>query len=213
MFTLQGVPASNKFVDRPFDTAGLEQCLLPRSPSRDTRRRVYVLHGLGGIGKTQLAADFTRRHQDTLSSVFWLDGSSEDRLRQSLAGYAKRIPQGQIMDRSRNLALNNEDDLKLVVADVLEWLGRPDNVGWLIIFDNVDLDHEQDREKGGYDVGRYIPGDHGSVLITTRLAWLSQLGDDSMQLNKVDQDLSKAIFQKWLASELGKSRATRKVLN
>jgi hypothetical protein len=27
-----------------------------------------------------------------------------------------------------------------VVADVLDWLGRPDNVDWLLIFDNVDQD-------------------------------------------------------------------------
>jgi len=100
-FALHGVPVSDNFVDRPSDTAELEQCLLPQSRSRlDHRRRIFVLYGLGGIGKTQLAADFARRHQATFSSVFWLDGRSEDQLRQSLAGYASRIPEGQIPDRS-----------------------------------------------------------------------------------------------------------------
>jgi hypothetical protein len=68
--------------------------------------------------------------------------------------------------------------------------------------DNVDLDPEEDRETGGYDVRRYIPGDHGSVLITTRLSRLAQLGD-SKQLQKVDKELGKAIFERWYGRELG----------
>ena len=199
------MPTSNNFVDRPSDIAELEQCLLPQRPrSRQSqRRKVFVLYGLGGIGKTQLATDLARRHQATFSSVFWLDGSSEDRLRQSLAGCANRIPEGQIPGRSRNRVLSGEDDLDVVVADVLDWLARPDNTGWLLVFDNVDQDHEQG---GAYDVRRYLPGDHGSVLITTRLSRLAQLGD-SKQLRKVDQDLGKAIFEKWYGGELGESSA------
>jgi hypothetical protein len=103
---------------------------------------------MGGIGKTQLAVDFMRRHRDTFSSVFWLDGRSEDRLRQSVAGYAKRIPEGQISDRSRKTVSNSEDDLKAVVADVMEWLARSDNVDWLLVIDNVDHDNEQGGATG-----------------------------------------------------------------
>ncbi|KAK3935396.1 hypothetical protein QBC46DRAFT_397584 [Diplogelasinospora grovesii] len=44
----------------------------------------FVLHGLGGIGKIQLAVDFTRRHKATFSAIFWLDGRSEDLLRYSM---------------------------------------------------------------------------------------------------------------------------------
>ena len=43
----------NKFVDRPSDIAELEQTLLPRR--QYGRQKVFVLYGLGGIGKTQLA--------------------------------------------------------------------------------------------------------------------------------------------------------------
>jgi hypothetical protein len=62
------------------------------------------------------------------SSVFWLDGRSEDRLRQSLANCGSRIPEGQVPERSRNRALKSEDDLSMAVADVLDWLARPDNI-------------------------------------------------------------------------------------
>lgn len=180
----------------------LEQHLLPRRHLQQTRQRVFVLHGLGGIGKTQLAVDFARRHQTTFSSVFWLDGRSEDRVRQSLASCAKRIPQGHIPGRSRDAAPTSEDDLSVVVADVMEWLARPDNVDWLLVFDNVDQDHEQGGATGAYDVRKYLPADHGSVLITTRLLRLAQLGD-AKKLKKVDERLSKAIFQQWRGAELG----------
>jgi hypothetical protein len=202
------MPASNNFVDRLSDVAELEQCLLPQGPrsQQNQRRKVFVLYGLGGIGKTQLAAHFARRHKATFSSVFWLDGRSEDRLRHGLAGCASRIPESQIPERSRNLVLGNEDDLNIVVANVLDWLARPDNVDWLLVFDNVDQDHEQDSATGVYDVRRYLPGDHGSVLMTTRLSRLAQL-DESKWLKKVDEDLGKAIFQQWRGAELGKPLA------
>ncbi|KAK5653385.1 hypothetical protein OQA88_8870 [Cercophora sp. LCS_1] len=199
-FSLQGVPVSNHFVARPSVTAELEECLLPRRRSRETQRRIFVLYGLGGIGKTQLAADFARRHQAVFSSVFWLDGRSEDRLRQSLASCATRIPEGQVSERSRNAVLHSEEDLKAVVADVLGWLAQPDNSDWLLIFDNVDQDVNQGSETGAYDVRRYLPGDHGSVLITTRLSRLAQLGESTL-LRGVDEQLAKAIFQQWRGAE------------
>jgi hypothetical protein len=130
--------------------------------------------------------------------VFWLDGRSEDHLRQSIAGCANRIPEGQIPERSRHRVLTSEDDLHIVVADVLDWLARRDNVHWLVIFDNVDLDYEQ---AGSYDVRQYLPGDHGSVLITTRLSRLAQLGD-SKRLKQVDEGLGKAIFEQWYGRKL-----------
>jgi hypothetical protein len=207
VFRLQGAPKPNRFVDRQSDTDDLERCLLPRSRFPRTQQRIFVLYGLGGIGKTQLAADFARRHKTTFSSVFWLDGRSEDHLRQSLAGYASKIPKGQIPDRSRDFVPTSNDDANVVVVDVLDWLARPDNVDWLLIFDNVDHDLGQGSERGAYDIRQYLPGDHGSVLITTRLARLAQLGD-SRRLRKVDGELGKAIFQRWYGRELGKVLST-----
>lgn len=182
----------------------IEQHLLPQRLrfQREQRPKIFVLYGLGGIGKTQMAANFARRHQATFSSVFWLDGRSEDRLRQSLAGCASRIPQGQIPDRCWNNVPGNADDLDIVVADVLDWLALPDNADWLLIFDNVDLDNEQGA-KSAFDVRRYLPGDHGSVLVTTRLSRLAQLGH-AKHLKKVDENLSKSIFEKWCGGKLGK---------
>lgn len=204
MFALHGAPVSTNFVARQCDTEDLERCLLPQSRSLRTQRRLFVLHGVGGIGKTQLAADFARRHKATFSSVFWLDGRSEDHLKHSLASYASGIPHSQILNSDPDAPSTSNENVNAVVAEMLNWIARPDNAEWLLIFDNVDQDFDQGGEMGVYDIRRYLPGDHGSVLITTRLARLAQLGD-SRQLRKVNEELSKAIFKRWYGQELGRT--------
>jgi hypothetical protein len=42
----------SEFVGRPAETAELERVLLPERHS--CRQKIFVLHGLGGIGKTSL---------------------------------------------------------------------------------------------------------------------------------------------------------------
>jgi len=87
----------------------------------------------------------------------------------------------------------------------MSWLSRPDNTDWLVIFDNID------RESGGdnavpnaYDVTRYLPSaDHGSVLITTQLANLEQLGG-SWRLGRLSKEQTEAIFQSRYGSSYSK---------
>ncbi|RYN56964.1 hypothetical protein AA0117_g13226 [Alternaria alternata] len=80
----------------------------------------------------------------------------------------------------------------------MAWLARPDNTAWLLILDNVDREYvAQGGDPDAYDVRRYLSGaDHGSVLVTTRLARLEQLGE-SQQLDKVDEAQAKAILESW----------------
>ncbi|KAF5001836.1 hypothetical protein FDECE_10825 [Fusarium decemcellulare] len=199
-FTLQGVPVSDKFIDRPVDRAALEQCLLPQQSPTD-RRKVCVLHGLGGIGKTQLAIDFARHHKAAFSAVFWLDGRSEDQLRQSFAKSLVRVPELRAANRNSDVNSNSKEGLDAAVTKVIEWLARPGNSQWLLIFDNVDQDHGQGGATEAYDVQQYFPGDHGSILITTRLLRLRQLGRPK-HLTKVDLHQSRAILQSWYGEEL-----------
>lgn len=193
----------NEFVDRPSDMAELEQILLPKG--RHSRKSIFVLHGHGGMGKTQLAVEFARRHHPRFSSVFWLDGQTESSLKQSLANAASRIPKGQIAEPSRAFSTSGGDDINIVIRDVMSWLtDNPDNTEWLLIFDNVDRDYrQQNADSDAYDVKQYFPGgDHGSILITTRLANLEQLGA-SWKLNTVDMDQAHAIFQKRYRRSVG----------
>ena len=98
-FSLEGLPVVNEFVERASEMTALEEQLLPSRQKR--RRKVTIVSGLGGIGKTQLSIEFARQHQLRFSAVIWLDGRTEDRLKQSMITFAGRIPKGQIPESSR----------------------------------------------------------------------------------------------------------------
>jgi hypothetical protein len=205
-FSLKGIPRG-RFVDRPEEMRRLEQVLIPqrKAQSEEYRQQVIVLHGLGGIGKTQLAVEFARKHQAAFTSVFWLDGSSEHSLQQSIAYCAGRIPEGQIPETSRKYSSSANGDLNAVIGDFMEWLSRTENKRWLIIFDNVDRDYQQETDIDAYNISNYIPEvDQGVILITTRLANLQQLGE-SVQLGTVGMSQAQAIFRKWYNQDFGKA--------
>ncbi|ENI06354.1 hypothetical protein COCC4DRAFT_193724 [Bipolaris maydis ATCC 48331] len=175
--------------------AELERVLLPQPrQNQSMRQKIYVLCGSGGTGKTQLAVEFAWRYHHHFTSVFWLDGCSEDTLKRSIASCTGRIPQGQIPETSRGYATGSSVDIDVVVKDVIAWLAQPDNTAWLLIFDNVNRDYMYDRK-------RYLPGaDHGSVLVTTRQAPLKQLGE-SQCLGKVSSKQGQAILKTWYKGE------------
>jgi ATP/maltotriose-dependent transcriptional regulator MalT len=58
-------------------------------------RSVVVLHGLGGIGKTQLAIKYTTRHKENYTAVFWLNANDEDSLKSSFRDIAQHILEEQ----------------------------------------------------------------------------------------------------------------------
>ncbi|KAF1964127.1 hypothetical protein BU23DRAFT_575938 [Bimuria novae-zelandiae CBS 107.79] len=68
--SLRGVPVVNRFVGRDAEMHELERLLVDPVHAA-SRRNVAVLHGLGGIGKTQLAVEFVtlaETHPDRLAS-------------------------------------------------------------------------------------------------------------------------------------------------
>src|SRR5947207_15740487 len=72
--------------------------------------RAVVLHGLGGIGKTQLAVAYIKRHRADYSAIFWLNSKDEDSLKQSFARVARRILQEHPL-ASRLSAVNEDSNL------------------------------------------------------------------------------------------------------
>ena len=194
-FSLQGIPVVNKFVSRNAEMILLTQALLPTSMDQ-MRRKVFILHGLGGIGKTQLSIEFTRRYHESYSAVLWIDGSSKEKLRRSIADLTSRLPQHHIPERSRNYSQNGSANIDEVVQDVLNWLSLPANDQWLLIIDNVDRKFSvPSRDPEGFNVKEYFPtADHGSILITSRLASLWPLGTDQ-KLEPVDEAQGASILE------------------
>lgn len=194
-FSLKKVPVA-KFADRLRDTGALERVLLPKHHRNE--RRIMILHGLGGMGKTQLAADFARRHKNTFSAILWLDGSSESSIRQSLAAWADQILEGRLPEDLGTQGDRQAGDVDEGIKRVIAWMNIKGNSNWLLIVDNVDRDYRmREEDPEAYDLESYLPeADHGSVLVTTRLPHLGQLGSP-WELRKVDIDHARAIFETW----------------
>ena len=90
-FSLKGIPATDYYVERADEMQQLELFFQPTLPRKG--RSIFVVHGMGGMGKTQLCVRFARKYQEHFSAIFWLDGSSRDALVQSMANAASRVSQ------------------------------------------------------------------------------------------------------------------------
>ena len=182
-FNLIGVPVIGNFIGRAAQIEQMEKHLQPIGEAR--RQTTLVLHGLGGIGKTQLALEFVKRHRDEYSAIFWISGKTEQTLRQGIADIAKRIPLENVLDIEGEL-LEGDKTISVAIRDVSEWLRAKDNFRWLLILDNIDSqtftgtqrDVGDSRvvasQKVDYDIRPYFePLGQGSILITTRLSYMA----------------------------------------
>jgi tetratricopeptide (TPR) repeat protein len=111
-----------------------------------------AIHGLGGVGKTQLAVEYAYRHAAEYDLVWWVRAEEPAALAADYAALAGPL----------DLPEKDEPDQRLVVQAVRRWLGQ--NTGWLLIFDNA---------RRPEDLRPYLPhGATGHVLVTSRYsAW------------------------------------------
>jgi hypothetical protein len=142
------------------------------------------LYGLGGIGKTQLAVNLCIKHQDAFDSVLFADGSSRESLLKSYSLFYRRLnamaaESGHDAPDAKSLSPEQCCD------NLMQWLALKANKKWLLIIDNVD---KEPAEDGGFEVQNFFPpGNHGSILITTRLMALSRMGM-SVKVDRMSQD-------------------------
>jgi hypothetical protein len=163
-FSLSDVSEIEHFVAREEELAEMHKTL-----SGDGSRRTIVLHGLGGIGKTQLTVAYAKQHNDNYSAVFWLNIKDEDSLKQSFAKLAKQILREHPL-ASRLSSVDIKENLDKVIDAVKAWLSLPKNTRWLIVYDNYDnpkLPGNSDRT--AVDIRQFLPeARQGSIIITTR---------------------------------------------
>ncbi|KAM0244378.1 hypothetical protein ACHAP5_006285 [Fusarium lateritium] len=128
-----------------------------------------ALHGLGGIGKTQIALAYSFWLQETFKdiSVYWVHASSIERFSQAYTNIARecKIP-------------GHEDPSFDALSEVKDWLESKESGQWLMIIDNADdmrlffpqADKSSKSMTSNEDsLGQFIPEcSQGTILITTR---------------------------------------------
>src|SRR5205085_6090029 len=132
---------------------GREQLLASLHQRLSTKRTAALtqpqaLYGLGGIGKTQAAAEYAFRYGDDYADVFWVLAATRDTLVADFVRLAERL----------DLPEKDEQDQQQMVTAVKRWLAAHED--WLLILDNAD------------DLGlakEFLPSSHkGYILFTTR---------------------------------------------
>ena len=163
-FSLLEAPETEHFVARREELGEIHKTL-----SGGGNRRTAVLHGLGGIGKTQLAVAYAKRHKADHSAIFWLNSNDEDSLRQSFARMARRILK-ELPLASRLNAINEDSTPEEVVDAVKCWLDNPENTQRLMVYDNYDNPKVRgNKDPKALDLRPFLPeADHGSIIVTTR---------------------------------------------
>ncbi len=168
-FSLSEVPEIEHFVGREEELAKIKETF----QGDGSHRKTVLLQGLGGIGKTQLAVEYVKQQRDAYPAIFWLNGKSEDMLKQSFKNMAKRLfdqfPSSTLL---RTAAESKDADQ---VAEAMKrWLSVKGNNQWLMVFDNVDNPKLPGiKDPQAYNIKSYFPEAHqGFILITTRSSQL-----------------------------------------
>ncbi|KAJ7745342.1 hypothetical protein B0H16DRAFT_1321777 [Mycena metata] len=114
------------------------------------KQQIYVLHGLGGAGKTQIALKFIEESSANFSDIFLVDTSKLETIEMAL----------------KNIAVSKS--VGNSAQDTLMWLrSNPDK--WLLFFDNAD--------DPKINLHNFFPQcNHGNIIVTSRNPELRSYG-------------------------------------
>jgi hypothetical protein len=149
------VPARNpNFTGRGPDLEKLARALAAGSAVT-----VHSVHGMGGVGKTQLATECAHVHATDYDLVWWVAAEEPASIPDQFAALAARLGLDPVAD---------PEALQALVCDRLRSV-----LGWLLIFDNADR---------AQDIGPWLPtgpmppGIPGHVIVTTRRGGFAAMG-------------------------------------
>jgi tetratricopeptide (TPR) repeat protein len=126
----------------------------------DPDERAWVLHGLGGCGKTRLALEVAFRAQDHLRDVWWVSVADSGGLRPGMLALGRRL-------KIADAALKQGDAADVIWQRLYERSKR-----WLLVIDGADdpkiLAGAGKSVAEGQGWLRPVPTKTGMVLVTSR---------------------------------------------
>jgi tetratricopeptide (TPR) repeat protein len=146
--------------------------------------KVFVLLGMGGCGKSQLALEYCQQaeHNGTYSIIFWIDATSPSTAQQSFTTAAQAILKPEFN------AADEEGNLQYIRNTLSTWQGR-----WLLVFDNFD----EPSSFQSKSVKEYFPqGSQGSILVTSRHAQATRLGNYIEVSTMSEDEALELLFQR-----------------
>ncbi|MFC4053455.1 FxSxx-COOH system tetratricopeptide repeat protein [Actinomadura syzygii] len=149
----------------------------------------HALHGLGGVGKTQMAVEFAYRYQDDYDIVWWVPADQPSLVLPMLANLAPHLG----LPSAATLGLEDTANA------VLDALRRGDPYGrWLVIFDNADQPE---------DLQHLLP-QGGHVLVTSRNPRWDRVGH-TVQVDVFAREESVAFLEKRVPRAINAADADR----
>lgn len=161
-----------------------------RSNTNRLRSRVFILHGMGGMGKTQIALRYVRMNRNSFECIIWIQCGSHEQLKQSFRLVANAM------------GLDDCGDSTAFVRLVLRVASR--NTGrTLVVYDSLD-DKALIDEIGMHHMPQFHRQDGIQVLITTRdkrfLGVATEIGDAAV--GPLDEGDATSLLLQLLGSDL-----------
>ncbi|MFG6194843.1 FxSxx-COOH system tetratricopeptide repeat protein [Nonomuraea sp. JJY05] len=137
------------------------------------------VYGMGGIGKTEIAAEYAHRHAEDYDLVWWIRAEQEETIVNSLIGLGRKMS----LDGFR------PDDRDYSARLVLSALANRELYErWLLIYDNVESANA---------VQHYLPSGGGHVIITTRdRHWRRAMDLDGIEVGEFLPDETVKFFHR-----------------